>query len=242
MRRILLLLLLVAASAGAQQERAALRFEIPVLPQVERHLDLLTTPGFAALALENNGLYASVSSRLVIRSREHFQVQSASVRYAGRKGPVYLYTAGATLLLGLGESTFTFDAELDTTDVAKGKVIIRLYSPLARALPRDLVDRIQFKIRSLANLQSQRKLLDYLDRLALENPGKPERVLEAIALEAYNNRAGSLRRGQGNETWEGSAFSDSIVLLLLATLWLVGYPIFLLFFRRRERRRLAERA
>ena len=236
-----LFLVLISARAEAQPERAALRFEIPVLPQAERHLDLLTMPGFAALALENNGFYASVSSRLIIRSREHFRVQSASVRYAGRKGPVYLYTAGASLSLGLGEATFTFDAEIDTTDVAKGKVIVRLYSPLARALPRDLVDRIQFKIRSLANLQSQRKLIDYLDRLALENPGKPERVLEAIAFEAYN-RAGSVRRGQGSETFEGSALSDVVVMLLLVALWLVGYPIFLLFLRRRDRRRLAERA
>src|SRR5882672_4707097 len=130
-------------------------------------------------------MYASLSSRLVVKSREEFQVRNASVRFVGQKGPIYLYDAGAVLSLGMSEKTFTFPAEIDTTDVAKGKLVIRVYPPLAAMLPKDLLAKIEFKSRALADLQSQRKILDYLDRLAARSENR-ERMRDAIAFEAYN--------------------------------------------------------
>jgi hypothetical protein len=131
----------------------------------------------------------------------------------------------------VGESTLTFPAEIDTTDVRAGKVIVRVYPPLAGFLPQELIDRIQFKIRAVADLPSQRKLVDYLDRLTREQgAGGMERVLEAIAFEAYN------RGGEGGERQGGSVLSDAAVLLAVASIWLIGFPIFLLLFRRRQRK------
>jgi hypothetical protein len=233
-RTLLLLLALASGFASAQSSRPTIRFEVAVLPEVERYLGMLAVPGFAALALENNGLYTSLSSRMVIKSREQFEVRGATVRYVGQKGRVYSYEAGTTLFLGIGESTFTFPAEIDTSEVRKGKLVIRVHTPLAGVLPQEIVDRIQFKIRSIADLHSQRKLLDYLDRLTLEQAGGgTERVLEAIAFEAYNRSARAT--GAGGERRDASVVSDIAILLIVASIWLIGFPIFLLLYRRRQR-------
>jgi hypothetical protein len=233
-RGILLLLALASSFAGAQSGRSAIRFEIPVLPQAERHLGMLAVPGFAALALENNGFYTSVSSRMIIKSREEFQVRTATLRYTGKKGAVYSYDVGATLFLGIGETTLTFPVEIDATDVRSGKVTIQVYSPLAGILPQELIDRIEFKIRANASLQSQRKLLDYFDRLTREHGAAgSERVLEAIAFDAYNR--GSYATASGGERRDANVLSDVAILITIASIWLIGFPIFLLLYRRRQR-------
>ena len=235
MTRILILLAmaLTTDSAFAQSERTAIKFEIPVLPEAGRYVDMLATPGYGVLALENNGMYASLSSRLMVKSREEFQVRNASVRFVGQKGAIYLYEAGAVLSLGMKEKAFTFPAEIDTTDVSKGRLVIRVYPPLAAIFPKELIDKIEFKGRALADFQSQRKLLDYLDRL-VERTGNRERMRDAIAFEAYNNRSGQVG-AQGAQP-VGDTLSDAVVLLLLVGIWLIGYPIFLLFYRRRSRK------
>ena len=154
------------------QSRDAVTFRVPVLPESARYLDLLAAPGIAALALENNDLYPSLSSRLVIKDREGFTIRSGVVRYIGRKAEVYSYKAGFNLPLVSGESTLTFPVEVDTGSAAKGMVVIRMYPPLAKLLPEDLLQRVEFKIRSLADLHSQRKLLTYLDRVSKEQKAK----------------------------------------------------------------------
>jgi hypothetical protein len=219
------------------QARDAVTFEVPVLPESVRYLDLLAAPGIAALALENNDLYPSLSSRLVIKGREAFAIGSGVVRYIGRKADVYSYEAGYDLSLGVGESTLTFLVEVDTGAAAKGMLVIRLHPPLTQFLPEELLQRVEFKIRSLANLQSQRKLLTYLDRVSNEEKAKRrgfDGMLEAIALEAYNRSADPER--SPSERGRAEALSDQMVLLAVLAVWLIGFPIFLFLVRRKQKK------
>ena len=219
------------------QSQDAVRFEVPVLVESARYLDLLAAPGIAVLALENNELYPSLSSRLVIKDREAFTISSGVVRYVGRHADVYSYEAGFNLSLGVGESTLTFPVEVDTSAVSKGMLTIRMYPPLAKFLPEDLLQRVEFKIRSLADLQSQRKLLTYLDRVSSEQKARGrgfDGILEAIALEAYNRSGGT---GQSlMERGRAESLSDQVVLLAVLAVWLIGFPIFLFLVRRKQKK------
>lgn len=228
-----------SAAALAQPAKGAIKFELPVVPEVARHLELLAVPGYAALALENNGLNPSLSSRLTVKDRESFQIRAGVVRYTGKKGALYLYEAGLNLSLGVGESSFTVPLEVDTSGVARGALVVRVYPPLARLLPQELVERIEFKIRSLADLQSQRKMVAYFERLANEQQAKGrgfEGMLEAIVLEAYN-RSGSTVSGQPlRDRGDAETLSDQAMLLATLAIWLVGFPVFLLFVRWRRKK------
>jgi len=210
---------------------------VPVLPESARYLDLLAAPGIAALALENNDLYPSLSSRPVIKNRESFAIRSGVVRYIGRKAEVDSYETGFNLPLVSGESTLTFPVEVDTSGVATGMLVIRMYPPLAKFLPEDLLQRVEFKIRSLADLESQRKMLTYLDRVSSEQKAKGrgfDGVLEAIALEAYNRSGGT---GQAlSDRGRAESLSDQAVLLAVLAVWLIGFPIFLFLVRRKQKK------
>jgi hypothetical protein len=236
---VLVAALLLAIPSFSQQSANAVRFNIPVVPEAAKHLEILTVPGYLALALENNGFHPSVSSRLIVKDRESFQIRVGFVRYKGRKGDLYSYDTGVNLSLGVTDTEITVPVEVDTSSVSTGTLSVRAYPPLASFLPNEFLERVQLKISLLANLSSQRTMLAYFDRLAKEQQAKGrgfEGMLEAIALEAYNNSSGP---GAGPRRDRGAAepLSDQIILLATLAIWLIGFPIFLLFVRRRRKAR-----
>jgi hypothetical protein len=233
----LVLVLLLGSTAGyAQPDRKPVRFDVPVVPEAAKYLDLLRVPGYAALALQNNGLSPSLSSRLVVKDPEGFQIRAGVLRYTGKRDNVYLYEAGLNLSLGLAELTATVPVEVDTGTVSRGTLIVRVYPPLASALPQQLLERIDIKIRSVSDIHSQRKVLAYLDRLAAEQQAKGhgfDGLLQAIALDAYNSAgpAGPVAAGRGGT----DSVSDILMLVVTVAVWLIGFPIFLFFARRRRK-------
>lgn len=239
MRRLRAAVLALAAActpAAAQQAEDAVSFRIPVLPEIARHLDLLEAPAHLGLALENNGLSPSLSSRLRVLSRESAQIRAGILTYKERRGPLYRYEAGLNLSLGVGEASFTVPVEVDASAVAAGAVTVRIYPPLARLLPQEFIDRVDFKIRSLANVAAQRKMLAYLDRLAGEQRAKGrdrEGLLEAIAFEAYNRAPAAAAAGP--DAGRAEPLSDQVMLLLTLAIWLAGFPILLLVVRMRRK-------
>jgi hypothetical protein len=238
-RLVVAAVLMLATPAFSQKSENAVRFNVPVVPEAARHLEMLTVPGYLALALENNGFHPSVSSRLIVKDRESFQIRAGFVRYKGRKGTVYSYDTGVNLSLGVTDQEITVPVEVDTSSVSTGMLSVRAYPPLASFLPNSFLQRVELKINMLANLASQRAMLAYFDRLAEQQQAKGrgfEGMLEAIALEAYNNSGGpgaGLRRDRG----AAEPLSDQIILLATVAIWLIGFPIFLLFVRRRRKAR-----
>lgn len=221
--------------ALSAQSKEGLKFEIQVLPEAMRYADLLAAPGVAALVLQNNGLNPSLSSRLLVPNRESFKVRTGELRFVGKKASVYGYEARLTLALGvIGESTLAVPVEADIARVPQGVLVLRVHAPFARLVPAEVVERIEFKIRSTADLQSQRKLLDYLDRLVTEHKaedGGRERLFEAIALDAYNRSGEVIQISRAS----GDPLSEQVILLGVLGLWLIGFPVFLLFARRKRR-------
>ena len=225
---------LLLPGALSAQSREGVNFEIPVLPDAIRYADLLAAPGVAALALQNNGLRTSVSSRLIVPSRESFQIRLGELRFTGKKASVYRYEARLTLESVVGQSTLSFPVEADAARVPQGVLTVRVHPPLARFVPAEVIERIEFKIRSIADLESQRQLLSYLDRLALENKieGRAqEKLLEVIVLDGYNRSSGAVQASGGL----GDSLSDQLILLSVLGLWLIGFPLFLLFARRKRK-------
>jgi hypothetical protein len=228
-----------AAAASAQQSATpAITLELPVLPEAARHLDLLALPAYLALVLENNGLNPSLSSRVVVKDRTAFSIRAGTVRFVERKGSVFRYEGTVTIPLGLAEPGFTVPVDVDTSAIAQGKLVIRAYSGLSAVLPQALIERVEFKARALTGVESQRKVLAYLDRLAQEHRAKErglEPILEAIIFEAYNRggpaAAGAIDRGQPE------ALSDQALLLITVAIWLLGFPVFLWFVRSRRKLR-----
>jgi hypothetical protein len=219
---------------GQEQNARAVKFNVPVVPEAMRHIEMLTVPGYLAIALENNGFHPSISSRLVVRDRQSFQIRVGFVRFKGKKGQLSEYEAGVNLSLGVTDKEISVPVEVDTSSFSNGFLVVRAYPPLASFFPTDFLERVEIKIATLANLSAQRTMLAYLDRLAKEHQASGrgfEGVLEAIVLEAYNKGSGGVGRDYG----EPEPFSDQLLLLATVGIWLIGFPIFLLFIRSRRK-------
>lgn len=237
--RALLLLVATAWASGAAAQQSgspAITLEVPVLPEAAKHLELLALPAYLALVLENNGLNPSLSSRVTVKDRTTFSIRTGTVRFVERKGPVFRYEGTVAIPLGIAEAGFTVPVEVDTSALAQGKLVVRAYSGLSAVLPQTLIERVEFKVRALAGVDSQRKVLAYLDRLAQDQRVKDrglEPMLEAIVFEAYNR--GSPATGAVTDRGEAESLSDQVLLLITVAIWLLGFPIFLWFVRSRRK-------
>lgn len=223
----------LAPAHEARGEATPIVFQVPALPSLERHVELLAFPSYLALALENNGLKPSYSSRLIVHDRASFEIREASVRYLGRKGPVFRYEGRLKLQVGGAESAVSVPAELDTATLSTGTLTLRLYSPLSTLLPQELLDRIDFKIRSFADAAVQQRMLQYLDEVRKRAPGASlDAMLETILVEAYN-RGAPVAAG-GRDVGDAEPLSDQWALIATLLIWLVAVPALIVFRWRRR--------
>jgi len=226
----------LSGGLGAQETGTPLRFTVRVLPAAAAYLDLLEMPSYLALALENIGLSPSLSSRLEIVDRRSFRIRAGVLTFVKRKDSLFAYEAGVNLSLGVGEAKFTVPVEVDVSGLERGNVVVRVFPPLAKMLPQDLVDRIEFKVRTLANLQAQRKLLAYLDRLTKvqESLGRGrDGLIEAILLDAYARNPQAI--AAGGDRGRAETLSDQAILIITLAIWIIGFPVFLFFVRTRRK-------
>lgn len=216
-----------------------IRIEIPVVPALERYVDLLAFPGFLGAALENNGLSPSMSSKLQVKERGRaLEIRNGTLRYKDKKGPIYTYEAVVTLNLGVSESKFALPVTVDLARVSSGKVVVTARPPLASLLPAELADRIQIKASLIANATAQQKMIEYLDGLAGSAPKDSAGIsalAEAILVDAYNKGGGPAAM-RGSDAGEAVPLSDQWMLLLTLVIWLLIVPAFLLYQRMRARR------
>jgi hypothetical protein len=229
-----------SAGSAAQETGAPLQFTVPVLPAAAKYLEMLEMPPYLALALENNDLSPSLSSRLEIVNRRSFRIRAGVLTFVKRKDALFTYEAGVNLSLGVGDAKFTIPVEVDVSGLARGNVVVRLFPPLAKMLPKDLVDRIEFKIRTLANLQAQRKLLAYLDGLSKEQASLGrgrDGLIEAILLDAYARKPQAI--AAGGDRGRAEAHSDQAILIITLAIWIIGFPVFLFFVRTRRKEQRA---
>src|SRR5512146_1056275 len=121
---------LCSGTASGQQKQAhALVFDVSVLPETARYVELLAYPAYLAVALENNGLNPSLSSRVVIRDSKSLQIKNAALQYAGKRGAIYTYTAELGWSLGATETSFKIPVEVDTSSAQQGKIRMIVHIP-----------------------------------------------------------------------------------------------------------------
>ena len=204
-----------------------IQLHIPVLPGLQRHLDLLAQPGYVAIVLENNGLSPSQSSKLKVSAGgQSAAIRGATFRFVEKKGAVYGYEAGYSL--GLGESKISFPVTVDVSGVPAGKVTLTVNPPLARFIPAEVIDRIRFKTETIGSLNTQQKLLDYLDSKSQQG-----NLVEAVLLDAYNRSQDPMTE-LSREGAEPASLSDAWLLLLTLVIWLVLVPGYVFLTRRRR--------
>lgn len=223
--RVFLFFCLALQALPARTAGDDIRFDIQVVPGLERYVDLLAQPGLLAIALENNGLNPSISSKLkVAEEGRAAEIRSATLKFTGRKGTVFNYEAG--YLLGIGDTKISFPVAIDVSGISSGKVTAILTPPLAALIPVELTDKIRMKAGLIANAAAQRKVVEYLDRQPKDT------FAQAILIDAFN-RSG----GPGVATRDvGVAvpLSDQWLLILTLIIWLIVLPVVLFWHRLRR--------
>ena len=211
-------------------------FEIPALSGFQRHIGLLEHPGYIGVLLENNGLSPTSSGKMVVRDRgREVQAKSGILRFAGRKGAVYNYEGGVSL--GIGKASITVPAVVDVSQIASGKVVVMAKLPLANLLSEDKRTRIDAKVRMLANMTVQQKLLDYLDATAKSAGSEPGAMFEAILLDSYNRSGGPAAARA--DVGDAVPISEQMMLIVTLAIWLILFPAGLLIYKLRRWRRAA---
>lgn len=221
-------LALIAALAPWQAARAVddIRFEVPVLPRFEQYIELLEQPGILAIALENNDLSPSLSSKLKVEEDGRtLGIRNAALRYTGRKGTLFTYEA--VYMLGVGDTKISFPVAIDTSGLRAGKVSAILSPPLARLVPAELTEKIRLKAVFIANTEAQKKILAYLDRQSKHG------LERAVLLDAYNRGGGPM--AQMRDVGDALPLSDQWMLILTLAIWLIVAPAGLLWYRLRRR-------
>jgi len=212
-----------------------LRFEVLVLPEFERHATLFAYPGYAAIALESIGLSPSLSSKLRVGNAGRLvEIRFGMLRFAGSKDAVYSYEASLTSGWGEGGPRLTFPVTVDASSLAAGKMIITARPPLASLIPAEVNDRIELKLRTIANAGAQKQILGYLDQLAKTAKTDSSGLREAILLDSYN-RSGGGSAGGGVDVGEALPLSEQWMLILTLLIWVVAVPAAYFYSLRRQR-------
>lgn len=238
--RILIALVSLQAFStfAATEGDPSLVFKLPALPEIKRHLFLLENPSYLVLVLENNGMGLSLSTKPVIRGRTNFEIRNLSVRYDGRSGSVYRYVATLKLSLAGVAKDVSVPAEVDVSGLGEGSITIKARPPMAGVIPAALLERVNFKLRLIADLSRQRELLKYLDGLPQASPGGSglDPRFEAILTEAYNR--GTVMVVPARDNGEATPLSEQLALIVTIAIWLVAVPLAMfLRYRRNLRRR-----
>ncbi len=223
---VLSLLALNPLVLAQARQGEAIEFDVPVLPQAQRYINLLQYPSYVAVALENVGLNPSYSARLTLVDAWQLRLGNAMLRYVGSKGSTYTYRAGAIVDLRVSPAEISFPVELDTSKLAAGTLTVRLFPPLAKLLPDGVGERIRTKARLMSDVAAQKKLLDYLDGISERLPAGADwsGLFEQIMFDAYNRASGSTlpvaREGSDTELLPGQS---SMLLILLFLLLIVPF-------------------
>jgi hypothetical protein len=217
-----------------------IRIELPVQPEVSRYKELLEFPGYFGVALEINGLSPSMSSKLEVRDLGRtLKVRNGEMRYIDKKGSLYIYEASVGINLGVATSNLIFPVVVDFAQIASGKMVVTLRTPLANFLPDELIDRVRTKASMVANASAQKIMVDYLDALtksaSAENKVNVPSLIEPILIDAYNKGGGVSAFG-ARDVGDAVPLKDQWMLILTLLVWLIAIPAYLLFLRTKMHR------
>ena len=178
--------------AREQRNDNAIIIDIPVIPEISRHVEWLAYPSYLAVILENTGLRLNMSNPMVIRNGTSFKIKDISIEYTGKRGRSYIYRAGIFLSIGSIGKSFTTTVDLDTSALQTGHMQVRVALPFSEYSPQRFIrESVSLKITRFTNPAIQKQLCDYLDGLdeQLVSPGGMQEKIELLMIDFYNRHA-----------------------------------------------------
>jgi hypothetical protein len=224
----------------------AIRFELEVLPEAKRYVELLKYPPYLVIALQNNGFSPVRTGRIFIEDDHTVRVHIAVLSFVGVKQSLYRYKAVVEWSLGVAQTTFEMPVEVDVSRIGEGTAIIRVYAPLAGFASEDLTRRIQAKLQDVANVRVQQRMLAYFDRIAGSGSDRValEKIFLKVLIDAYNLPVVAPGLAGAREPGDAVALSDQWMFFATLVIWGVLVPTYFgirLWWRRRVQREGAPR-
>ena len=231
-------------SSGISAQREAIWFDLEVLPAVKRYVELAAYPPYLAVALQNNGFSPVRSGRIFIEDDRTVRVHVAVVSFVREERSVYHYKATVEWSLGVAQTRFEVPVEVDVSRIGEGKLVIRVFPPLAGLTPDELNERIRAKLQSLANMAVQQRMLDYFDRLPGSGKDRLEldKMFRRILMDAYNLPVVAPGLAGAREPGDAVPLSDQWMFFATLAIWLVIVPAAFLIWaglKRRKQKKVA---
>lgn len=200
---ILITMLIFPSSAStSNQSENVITLSIPVIQDSARFLDLLEYPSYLAVALENNGIILKKHSKIQILDNHSLEIMGVTIKYIKRSDNLFFYQIkyGPININNILLNELTL--EIDTSKVNQWVVRITIPSLLMRILPSDLTDRIKMKARILTDIDNQKQMVSYFNKIYSINnqTGNTSQILEKILINAYNLRPLDKSSDASNQT------------------------------------------
>jgi hypothetical protein len=230
LRYILLSFFFVLAPVHAAKEPITL--ELSIVSAFTPYIDtLFGSPAYAALAFQNSGTPISLSKQMRILSPKEFQIGTDRLKFESKKGNIYTYRIYIGLPFG---KEIAVPVEVEVVNSA-GKLNIRSYPLGSSLIPQELITKIESKIQSLANMNAQKNLIDYLDARTkgrLDNSEIKSQLFSQITFDAINqmNFTSSGPR-YGGDVGQAEPLSTQWPLIFAVAIWIIGLPIGLYLMR-----------
>lgn len=218
----------------------AIQIEIPVAHGVEKYLDFLEYPSYMMVALGNNGVKLSNSFRTVLVDERTIQLQSAILRFTGKKGEKYFYKVSLEWDIPLKHLKFEVPVEVDTASILNGNIKVSVFIPLAGIFPDALIERIQTIVRNLSRLEIQNHMIGYFDGLVKNTDAndKLNQIFKKVMLQSYGSSVQVATVCPPHEPGDAEALSDQVYLLVTLAIWLILVPLGAVMFVFLRKRRL----
>lgn len=220
--------------APASAEKTPITLELSVASEFAPFSNVLfESPSYAALAFQNSGIPISLSKPMKILSPKALQIGSERLVFEGKSGNVFRYKASMGLPLG-GE--ISIPVEIDASNLAGGKLIIRAYLSGSGLVPNELIVKVESKMQSLANVSAQKSLIGYLaarTKGGLNSLEGKTQLFDQILWDAVNQtNSSALGSGVCGDVGRAESLSSQWPLIIAVMIWLIGLPVFLYIVRR----------
>jgi hypothetical protein len=236
MRSLLIAAVLIMTLAMPVPGYAAdeIRFDVAVLPEFQKYAALLSYPGYAAMALENNGLSPRI--KMIVKERGRaIEAGNVIVRFEGRKGELYSFEMGIVVGVATFNTRLTFPVILDVSSLGSGKISVTMKPPFAALLPADFNARLHRRVGTIVGTSEQTTMLAYLDEITKGGSDAPQlaAMVEAILLDAYNRSGGP---AAASRDALALPTADQWMLIITFMIWLFLVSALLVVYVRRQRR------
>ena len=207
----------------ANESNSNLKFQIKVVENTSKFVDLLQYPSYLAVAFENSGIRATNAGRVILVDRENLQFRNVSVKFLEKKGGLIKYMSHIQWDLSMTKVTIDIPFEIDLRRLDEKIVEVSFYPKGSALLPDALVQKMQMKILAVASLEAQQAIINYLQKISNKNKRGIEGMLETILIDSYNLPV--ISSGDGcKEFGDAEQLKDQYNLLATILIWFLLLP------------------